>query len=189
MLILILGLVIFIGAHLVPTRPALKASLVGRVGAGGYKGAFSLASLLGLVLIVWGYGLARSEGAFVLWDAPVWTRHLAATLMIPVFPLLFATYLPGRIKAAVKHPMLTAVKLWALSHLIANGTVPDLLLFGGLLAYAVFDRISVKRRGVPNPAPVAGWTRNDTIALVGGLVVYVAFVLRLHVWLIGVSPV
>ena len=109
--------------------------------------------------------------------------------MIPVFPLLFAAYLPGRIKAAVKHPMLTAIKLWALAHLLANGTLPDLLLFGGLMAFAVFDRISVKRRGVAPSAPVAGWTAGDGIAVVAGLALYGAFVWRLHLWLIGVSPV
>lgn len=189
MLLLVLGLAIFLGIHLVPTRPDLRARFVKRFGEGGYKALFSAASLAGLVLIVWGYGAARAAGAVVLWDPPVFTRHLAATLLIPVFPILFAAYLPGRIKATLKHPMLTAVKLWALAHLIANGTLPDLVLFGGFLGYAVFDRISVKRRGLPEPAPVVGWTRNDTLAVGFGLAVYLAFVVRLHLWLFGVSPV
>lgn len=185
---LVIGLLAFVGAHLVPAVPSLRGAVEARGGAGGRRILVSVLSAIGLALMIYGYGAARAEGALVLWDPPRWTRHLAATLLIPVFPLLIATYVPGRIKAAVKHPMLTAVKLWALAHLVANGTLPDVLLFGGLLAWAVFDRISVKRRGLPNP-PASPWTSGDTVAVVAGLALYGLTVWRLHLWLIGVSPV
>jgi uncharacterized membrane protein len=188
MLLLVLGLVLFLGAHTLPILRDRRAGLIDRLGQGGYRGLFTALSLAGLVLIVWGYGAARSEGALVLWDPPRWTRHLAATLMIPVFILLAVPRRPGYIRALVKHPMLLAVKIWATAHLVANGTLPDLLLFGGFLAWAVVDRISVKRRGEPNPPP-SPWTRGDTVAVLAGLVLYGAFVWRLHLWLIGVSPV
>jgi uncharacterized membrane protein len=188
MLLLVLGLVVFLGAHLVPASPGLRAGLATRLGETPYKGLFALVSLIGLVLIVIGYGQARAEGALVLWTPPKALVHLNLLLMLPVFPLLFAAYLPGRIRATLKHPMITAVKLWAFGHLLANGTLPDLLLFGGFLAWGVIDRISLKRRGAPVPAPVAGFTRNDAIAIVLGLVVYGLFVARLHLLLIGVSP-
>jgi uncharacterized membrane protein len=112
--------------------------------------------------------------------------------MLPVFVLLLAPYLPGRIKAMAKHPMLLAVKLWALAHLLANGTLADVLLFGGFLAWAVVDRISVKRRekaGLLRQAPALPASgANDAIALIGGLALYVVFVLWAHAWLIGVRP-
>lgn len=190
--ILVLGLVLLLGAHMVPTRPALRGQLVGRFGQTGYAGLFAIASLGGLVLVVWGYGAARSAGltgSLMLYDPPAWTRHLVALLMIPVFPLLAATGSTSRIRTVVKHPMLVAVKLWAVAHLIANGSVPDVILFGSVLAWAVVDRISVKRRGAQTPPAVAGWTQRDTIAVVVGLALYLAFVFRLHLWLIGVSPV
>jgi uncharacterized membrane protein len=188
MLILVIGLVVFIGIHLLPTRPTLSDALQARLGAGAYKAVFSIVSAVGLVMIVWGYGAARAAGAHVLYEPPVWTRHLALTLMIPFFPILLAAYLPGKIKSTLKHPMLVATKLWAVSHLIANGSLPDVLLFGSLLAYAVFDRISVKRRAVAT-GPALGWSRNDAIALVVGLALFGLFVWQLHRLLIGVSLV
>jgi uncharacterized membrane protein len=115
-------------------------------------------------------------------------RHVAMLLMLPVFPLLFAAYLPGRLKRAAKHPMLLAVKFWALAHLLANGTLADVLLFGGFLVWAVADRISMKhrtQRPLPGAPPSA---MNDAIAVVGGIVVYLLFVFWAHAWLIGVAP-
>jgi uncharacterized membrane protein len=140
-------------------------------------------------MLVHGYGLARAE-PIVLYTPPVWTRHLAALLMLPVFPLLFAVYLPGRIKAAVKHPMLTATKAWALSHLLANGTLADVLLFGGFLAWAVADRISVGKRPVAarKTGPASASIVNDVIAVVAGLIVYVVVVGWAHQRFIGVPP-
>jgi len=191
MLVLILGLVIFLGVHSVSiVAPGWRTATVARLGERPWKGLYSLASAAGLALIVVGYGLARRDPV-VLYAPPAALRHLALVVMLPVFPLLFAAYLPGRIRAAAKHPFLLAVKLWALAHLLANGMLADVLLFGAFLAWAVADRISVKRRPaaqtheVPAAPPGAA---NDAIALIGGLVVYAAFVLRAHRWLIGVSP-
>jgi uncharacterized membrane protein len=185
MILLILGLAIFIGIHLVPTQPTVRAGGVARFGEGGYKGLFTLVAFAGLFLIIYGFGQARfaTSGNPQLWVPPAWTRHATMVLMLPVFILLAAAYLPGRISAAVKHPMLLSVKLWALAHLLISGRLAQLLLFGGLLAWAVFDRISVKRRGV---AIKNGPARNDVIAIVVGLAVYAFMLLRGHASLIGV---
>jgi uncharacterized membrane protein len=188
MTMLILGLVLFLGVHSVSIiAPAWRDAQVMRRGDRPWKGVYSVASIAGFVLLIVGYGIARKSPA-VLYTPPPGIRHLALLLMLPVFPLLFAAYLPGRIKAAVKHPMLVAVKLWAVAHLLANGTLADVLLFGGFFAWAVADRISLKRR-VPRPVPGAPpRPMNDIIAVVGGLVLYGLFVTWLHQWLIGVSP-
>jgi uncharacterized membrane protein len=185
MILLILGLVIFIGIHLVPTQTTTRSGLTNRFGEGAYKGLFSLVAFAGLILIIYGYGEARfaTSGNPQLWDPPRWTRHVTMTLMLPVFVLLAAAYLPGRISAAVKHPMLLSVKLWAFAHLLVSGRLAQLLLFGSLLAWAVFDRISVKRRAVPIKS---GPARNDIIALAIGLLVYAFMLTRGHTLLIGV---
>ena len=187
--LLIVGLVIFLGVHSVAiVAPGWRDAQRARLGEGPWKGMFSLASALGLALIVYGYGVAR-QAPVVLYTPPVWTRHLAALLLLPVFPLLLATYLPGRIKSAAKHPTLLATKLWALAHLLANGNLADVLLFGGFLAWAVADRIAVKRRVVQRVLPAAQPApMNDVIALVGGLALYAAFVLWAHRWLTGLAP-
>jgi uncharacterized membrane protein len=188
MIYLIVGLVLFLGIHSVEIfSPTFRGNTVARIGEGAWKGVYSLLSIAGFVVLIWGYGVARQE-PILLYAPPVWTRHLTALLMLPVFPLLLAAYLPGRIKAAVKHPMLVAIKTWALAHLIANGMLADVLLFGGFLVWAVADRISLKRRVVrptPGPPPLK---YNDLIAVVGGLALYVIFALWLHVRWIGVSP-
>jgi uncharacterized membrane protein len=186
MTILIFGLVLFLGVHSVAiVAPEWRARMIERLGENKWKGVYSLIAIVGFVLLIYGYGEARQQPV-VLYAPPFWTRHVAALLMLPVFPLLFAAYLPGRIRTTLKHPMLAAVKLWALAHLIANGMLADVLLFGGLLAWAVADRISLKRRP-PKPTPAAPPGRaNDLIAVVGGLIVYVVFALWLHSLLIGV---
>jgi uncharacterized membrane protein len=189
MLYLILGLVLFLGVHSVDIfSSSLRASAVARMGERAWKGLYTFVSIVGFVLIIWGYGQARQD-PILLYAPPVWMRHVSALVMLPVFPLLFAAYMPGRIKAALKHPMLAAVKFWALAHLLANGMLADVLLFGSFLAWAVADRISFKRRVMrPIPgAPPSGV--NDVIAVVAGLAVYVVFVLWLHMRLFGVSPV
>jgi uncharacterized membrane protein len=187
MLLLIVGLVLFLGVHSVSiVSRSGRDRLVQRLGEGPWKGVYSLIALAGFVAIIYGYGQAR-EAPVLLYTLPTGFRHLAALLMLPVFVLLAAAYLPGRIQRAAKHPMLLAVKFWALAHLLANGTLADVLLFGGFLAWAVADRISVKRRGVTAPQ-ARGSAVNDVIAVVVGLGIYVLFVVWAHAWLFGVRP-
>ena len=189
MMYLLAGLVVFLGAHSISIlAPAWRDDMIARLGERGWKGIVGLVSIAGFVLLVWGYGQARLE-PIVVYVPPTWLRHLSLLLMVPVFPLLLAAYLPGRIKTAAKHPMLAAVKLWALAHLLANGMAADLLLFGALLAWAVVDRISLGRRP-PRAVPGAPASRfNDAIVVVAGLILYVVFVVWAHQWLIGVPPV
>ncbi|MEO9612726.1 MAG: NnrU family protein [Nitratireductor sp.] len=188
MLVLILGLVLFLGVHSVRVfAPAWRDQKRDALGHGPWRGAYSLVSVVGFVLIVWGYGLAWA-GAPVLYEPPVWLKHLAALLMLFAFISIMVFALPaGRLKPVLKHPMLLAVKLWALAHLLANGDLASLLLFGSFLAWAVLDRISVKRRGEAPPAP--GPVFNDAIAVAAGLVLYVLFVWKLHLWLFGAVPI
>ncbi|WP_186399579.1 NnrU family protein [Stappia sp. P2PMeth1] len=189
MTLLVLGLVVFFGVHLLPMMTGLRERLRARFGAGPYRILFSIGSIVGFVLLVYGYGAARAEGPAILYYPPVWLRHLTTLLMLPVFVLLVASGGPiGRIKMVVKHPMVLAVKIWAVSHLLANGDAASVLLFGSFLVWAVVDRISLKRR----PATLGGATAgvpslaSDIVAIAVGLGLYIAFVLFLHEWLIGV---
>jgi uncharacterized membrane protein len=190
--ILLVGLVVFLGVHSISiVAPGWRAAQVARLGEGPWKGLYSVAAAVGFGLLIYGYGAAR-QAPVVLYTPPPALRHLALLLMLPVFPLLLAPYLPGRIQAATRHPMLLAVKLWATAHLLANGTLADVLLFGGFLLWAVADRISVKRRapGGAGSAPHAPQRPlNDAIVVVVGLALYALFVLRAHQWLFGVSPI
>ena len=141
---LIAGLIIFFGVHSLPMRPALRGRMRERLGDLGYKAAFALVSLLGLVLIVYGYGMARAAGSPILYSPPLWMSHITILLMAPVFVLLVAAYAPtGTVKARSKHPMILAVKIWALAHLLANGDLASVVLFGSFLAWGVVDRISI----------------------------------------------
>jgi uncharacterized membrane protein len=182
-------LALFLGAHSISIVASdWRERTVARLGEQKWKAIYGLVSLAGFVLVVWGYGLARQDPV-ILYVPPVWLRHLVLLLMVPVFPLFLAAYLPGRIQSATRHPMLAAVKLWAFAHLLANGTLADLLLFGSFLVWSVADRISWRWR-TPRPVPGAPPSgANDIIAIVAGLLLYAGFVLWLHRWLIGVSPV
>jgi uncharacterized membrane protein len=191
MILLIAGLVIFLGIHSTSiVAPHWRTRTMAQWGEGKWKGIYSLISLVGLVLLVYGYGQSR-YAPVVLYTPPTALRHLALLLMLPVFPLLLAAYLPGRIARVAKHPMLLAVKLWATAHLLANGTLGDVVLFAAFLAWAVADRIAVKRRATvdrhdaPGAPPRA---YNDFIVIFGGLAIYGAFLAGVHRWLIGVSP-
>ena len=188
MTLFLVGLVLFLGIHSVAiVAPAWRDAQAAR-NPGAWKGIYSVISIAGFALLIYGYGLAR-QSPVVVWTPPTAMRHIALLLMVPVFPLLLAAYLPGRIKAAAKHPMLLAVKFWALAHLLSNGMLVDLILFGAFLAWAVLDRIAVGRRAVPRAIPGAPASAlNDVIALGGGLALYLLFVLWAHRWLIGVAP-
>ena len=195
MLIMILGLVLFLGTHAFSMARGPRAELVGRVGEGRYKLGYTLLSALGIVLIAVGYGHYRATGYIPVWNPPVFTRHLALLLVLLAFVVMASAYLPGRIRAFAKHPMLLAVKIWATAHLLANGDLGSIILFAAFLAWAVVDRISVKRRAVPAGAVVgqhggqaapAGW-RNDGLAVVIGVAAWLVFARWLHPWLIGVA--
>ena len=189
LLILICGLLLFIGAHGFVTMRGQRARLIGRFGEGPYKLVFSLVSVIGIGLIAYGFALYRSTGWVDLWYPPRWTRHVAVLLMWPAVVLLLAAYLPGHIKRAAKHPMLIAVKLWALAHLLANGDLGSVILFGSLLAWAVYDRIAVKRRErageIATSVPADGWS-NDAIAVGVGTLIYLALGFVFHPVVIGV---
>jgi uncharacterized membrane protein len=187
---LILGLLIFLGAHSVKMlAPGWRDAQLARMGENGWKGVYSLVSVVGLGLIIWGFGVARVDSP-ALWIPPIWTRHLAASLTLPAFILLVAAYLPGsRIKAAVGHPMVAGVKLWALSHLLANGKLVDVVLFGAFLVWAVANFISARRRDrvAGRSYPVRKGLR-DAMVVGIGVVAWLLFAYFGHTWLIGVSP-
>lgn len=191
MFLFLLGLVLFLGMHAVTMARGPRAALVAWLGEGGYKALYTVVALIGLVLLWKGYGDYRASGYIPVWDPPTWTRHLALVLMLPVFPLLFAAYLPGGIKRRAKHPMLLAVKIWALAHFLANGDLGSMILFVAFLAWAVAARIAAKKRGDAGGTLVAGpdARRNDLIALGAGLAAYVLFAFWLHPLLIGVAVI
>ena len=188
MIVLILGILIFIGVHLVPTSPQARKGLAGQLGEAQYKIAFSVASFISFALIIWGFGMARHSGANVqLWTPPTWTKHIAFALMWPAFVLLVAAYVPSRIRDKAKHPMLAAIKVWALAHLLANGDLAGLILFASFLAWAVYDRISVKKRGALGPLGAKhGGVTQDIIVVVVGTLAYLAMLFWGHAWLIGI---
>lgn len=190
MFLLLLGLVVFLGTHLFTTARAPRAALIARLGENGYRIGYSLVSLVGIVLIARGFGQYRAAGMIDVWTPPVWTRHLALLLVLFAFIAFASAYLPGRIKRTLKHPMLAGVKIWALAHLLANGDLGSILLFGSFLAWAVIARISVKRRdevvdhGGPATAPAS--PRNDILAVAIGGAAFFVFARWLHPVLIGV---
>lgn len=187
---LILGLLIFIGSHSIRIFADNWRSIQrARLGEGKWKGLFSLVSIVGFVLIVWGYGLARRDPV-VLWGSPIWTRHLAGLLMLISFVLFVAAYAPANhFKARLHHPMVLAVKTWAVAHLFANGTLADVVLFGSFLVWAVLDFGSSRRRdraaGTIYPP---GTLKGDAIAFLIGAAVWVVFAFWAHEKLIGVRP-
>ena len=185
MTMLIAGLVLFLGAHTFTTLRDARGAVITRVGDGPYKGLYSLVSLAGLVLIVIGFGRYRAAGYAPVWDPPGWLLPVALILMWLSFVALVAAYAPpGRIKGWLRHPMLVGVKAWALAHLLVNGDLGSILLFGAFLAWAVYDRIAVKRRGDAG-APPSGFATGDAIALAVGSIAYAAMFWA-HPWVIGV---
>ena len=190
MLYLVLGLVLFLGMHSVRiVADGWRTQTMARLGAGAWKGLYSLASAAGLVLIVWGYGLARQQPV-VLWLPPVGMRHAAALLTLITFILLVAAYVPrNAIKARLHHPMVLGVKVWALAHLISNGNLADVVLFGAFLLWAVLDFRAARQRDRAQATVYASGTAAGTVAtLVVGAVAWAAFAFWAHAMLIGVAP-
>ena len=190
MILMLVGLAIFMAAHVFTTMRERRGDLMVSIGEVRYKALYSIVSLFGFVLIVKGYGDYRAAGMIPVWDPPRGLRHLALLLMWPAFVFLVAAYAPaGKLKRMVKHPMLLAVKIWATAHLLANGDLGSIILFGSFLAYGVYDRIAVKKRG--EDAAIMAYAPNsfgkgDFIALAGGTIAY-GLMLKAHTWLIGVS--
>jgi len=190
MTLLILGLVVFLGVHSVRiVAEGWRTRVRERLGANAWRGLISVLSIVGFVLIVWGYGQARQQ-PLVLWPSPTWTRHLAALLTLPAFILLVAAYIPGNaIKARLHHPMVLGVKAWALAHLLANNTLADLLLFGGFLAWAVASYTAAKRRDAAAGVVYLGGHAGPTVAtVVVGLAAWAGFAFWAHAAWIGVRP-
>lgn len=196
LLVMILGLVLFFAPHVFTTKRDARAQAIARLGEGTYKILYSVVSLAGLALIVWGFGHYRADGMIDVWERFVSInvlhslKHIAVALMLPAVILVVASYLRGRIYATLKHPMLAGVKLWAAAHLLANGDLGSIILFGSFLGWAVYDRISFKHRkdaGGP-PIPVGGVT-NDLIAVAVGIVAYLALAFAFHPVVIGVPVV
>ena len=185
--VMILGLVLFFGVHTLTTQRELRARLIASLGEGTYKIGYALVSLVGLALIVWGFADYRATGWIDIWHPPKVLKHIAVALMLPAVILVVASYIRGRIYTTLKHPMLAGVKLWAAAHLLANGDLGSIILFGSFLGWAVYDRISLKHRadaGAP-PIPVGGST-NDLIAVAVGIVAYLALAFAFHPVVIGV---
>ena len=183
--ILVVGLVVFLANHLFITRRDARAAAIARFGIHAYRALFSVVSIVGLALIVWGYGEYRAHGLIMVWSPPAFMRHVTVGLMLIAVIVFTSAFIPSHLKAKAKHPMLAGVKTWALAHLLSNGDLGSILLFGSFLAWGVFARIAAKRRTdfVVAPAP-AGWT-NDAIVVVLGIVIYVALGYAFHPIVIG----
>lgn len=190
MFVLIIGLVAFLGVH--STRIVAddwRSARIARLGERNWKLAYSLVSLLGIVLVAWGYGIARMEPV-VLWNPPLWTRHLASVLVLVAFVLIAAAYVPrNHVKAGLGHPMYAGVKTWAFAHLLSNGTLADLLLFGSFLVWAVLGYRSSRARDRKAQVTYPPGASGGTIATVlAGTIAWVLFAFYLHGPLIGVRP-
>jgi uncharacterized membrane protein len=190
LLVMILGLVLFLGVHTLTIQRGLRAQVIAATGESGYKAGYTLVSFAGLGLIIWGFATYRATGWIDVWNPPTFLKHVTVGLMLPAVIMVVASYIRGRIYTTLKHPMLTGIKLWAAAHLLANGDLGSIILFGSFLAWAVYDRISLKSRsdaGAP-PIPVGG-PGNDLIAVAVGVVAYLALAFAFHPVVIGVPVV
>src|ERR1700710_1695254 len=190
LLVMILGLVLFLGVHTLTTQREMRARIIASSGEGGYKVGFALVSLSGIALIAWGFAHYRATGWIDVWYPPKAFRHITVALMLPAVILVVASYIRGRIYTTLKHPMLAGVKLWAAAHLLANGDLGSIILFGSFLGWAVFDRISLKHRAAAGAPPIpVGGPGNDLIAIAVGVLAYLALAFAFHPVVIGVPVV
>ncbi|WP_320194841.1 NnrU family protein [Agrobacterium rosae] len=191
MLLLILSLLFFLGTHsLRIVAPSFRNRMIARMGEGPWKGVYSLVSVIAIAFVAYAFDQARQVTG-ILYSPPIWTSHIALTLMLIAMICLVASLLPaGHIATKTKHPLILAVKIWALAHLLANGETSSVLLFVSVLAWGVVMRISLKRRqraGEVVTRPFVS-VRYDIVAVVLGIVLWAAFIWKLHEWLIGVQP-
>ena len=185
-LILVLGLIVFFTAHTFVTFRDARARLMAQLGQNGYRALFALVSIVGLALIVWGYGEYRAHELIPVWSPPAFMRHVTVGLMLLAAIFITATFIPSHIKGWLKHPMLASIKTWALAHLLSNGDLGSIILFGSFLAWGVYARIAAKRRGdLGATTEPAGWT-NDLIVIVLGVVIFLALGYYFHPYVIGV---
>jgi uncharacterized membrane protein len=186
--ILILGLAVFLATHVFVSFREARSSVIERVGMPVYRGLFAIVSLAGLALIIWGYAQYRAHDLVQLWTPPAFMRHITIGLVLFAMIFVVAAFFPSHIKTRLKHPMLAGVKTWALAHLLSNGDLGSVLLFGTFLAWGVYARVAAKRRGdigaAAKPAP-DGWT-NDIIVVVLGAAVFLALGFWFHPYVIGV---
>jgi uncharacterized membrane protein len=186
LLVLILGLILFLGPHVFVTMREPRADVVKRLGEWPYKGLFAVVSIVGLYVTGKGFGMYYNAGPIDIWYPPSWTKHVTETLMLPACIFVAAAYIPGEIKRVLKHPMLVGVKTWAVAHLLANGDLGGIILFGAVLAWAVYDRITLKRRSDPGAPPIPlGRVRNDIAAVIVGLILYAALFFPFHSLVVG----
>ena len=190
LLVRILGLILFFAVHTLTTQRELRARVIASMGEGGYKIGYALVALAGLALIIWGFAAYRAAGMWPVWEPPTFLKHITVAPMLPAVILVVASYIRGRIYTTLKHPMLTGIKLWAAAHLLANGDLGSIILLGSFLAWAVFDRISLKHRPDAGATPIpVGGPGNDLIAVAVGLVAYLALAFAFHPVVIGVPVV
>jgi uncharacterized membrane protein len=186
--ILILGLAVFLATHVFVSFREARAGAIERVGLPLYRSLFAIVSLAGLVLIIWGYAQYRAHDLIQLWSPPAFMRHITVGLVLLAAIFMVAAFFPSHIRTRLKHPMLASVKTWALAHLLSNGDLGSVLLFGTFLAWGVYARIAAKRRGdigaAAKPAP-NGWT-NDIIVVVLGVALFLALGFWFHPYVIGV---
>ena len=186
--ILILGLAIFLATHVFVSFRGARAGIIERAGLPVYRSVFAIVSLVGLALIIWGYAQYRAHGLIQVWSPPAFMRHITVGLVLFAVIFLVAAFVPSQIRTRLKHPMLASVKTWALAHLLSNGDLGSILLFGTFLAWGIYARIAAKRRGdigaAANPAP-EGWT-NDIIVVVLGAAVFLVLGFWFHPYVIGV---
>jgi len=185
LVLLIAGLVVFLGAHIFVSFRETRAAAIARYGH-GYRALFALTSAIGLVLIIWGYAHYRATGWIQIWTPPAFMHHITIGLMLISVILVTATYIPSHIRTKAKHPMLAGIKMWAFAHLLSNGDLGSILLFGSFLAWGVYARIAAKRRGdVGKTDAPAGWG-NDVIVVVLGVAIFLALGYAFHPFVIGV---
>jgi uncharacterized membrane protein len=186
LVVLVLGLILFLGPHVFVTMRPQRAAAVKQLGEWGYKGLFAVVSVAGLYVAGKGFGMYDAAGPLVLWTAPAWMWHITEALMLLACIFVAAAYLRGNIRRTLKHPMLVGVKTWAVAHLLVNGDVGGIILFGSVLAWAVYDRITLKHRSDPGAPPIPeGGLRNDIAAVIVGIILFLALGFVFHPVVVG----